>query len=174
MKHKIGNLTVIVLVVLTILVWLIFPPINNGSENFVRAYAGEVLGSLLIVLMSCSLFLSTRPKWAEPYFGGLDKMYLTHRKTSTSAFLLMFVHLLTVPISTANLRLGNYLAMISFLGIVAIVLPTLAPRIPFLSKLTNSTYEGWKKLHRFIGIFFITGFVHSLTINGLSAFVAIN
>jgi len=174
MKHKIGNLTVIVLVVLTILVWLIFPPINNGSENFVRAYAGEVLGSLLIVLMSCSLFLTTRPKWAEPYFGGLDKMYLTHRKTSTSAFLLMFVHLLTVPISTANLRLGNYLAMISFLGIVAIVLPTLAPRIPFLSKLTNSTYEGWKKLHRFIGIFFITGFVHSLTINGLSAFVAIN
>jgi predicted ferric reductase len=40
--------------------------------------------------------------------------------------------------------------------------------------LTNSSYEGWKKLHRFIGIFFITGFIHSLTINGLSAFVAIN
>jgi predicted ferric reductase len=174
MKHKLGNFTVISFVLLTILVWLIFPPINNGSENFVRAYVGEILGSLLIVLMSCSLFLSTRPKWAEPYFGGLDKMYLTHRKTSTSAFLLMFVHLLTVPISTTNLRLGNYLAMISFLGIVAIVLPTLAPRIPFLSKLTNSTYEGWKKLHRFIGIFFITGFIHSLTINGLSAFVAIN
>ena len=174
MKQKLGNFTVIAFVLLTVMVWLVFPPINNGAENFTRAYAGEVLGSLLIVLMSCSLFLSTRPKWAEPYFGGLDKMYITHRKTSTSAFLLMFVHLLTVPISTTNLRLGNYLAMISFLGIVAIVLPTLAPRIPFLSKLTNSTYEGWKKLHRFIGIFFITGFIHSLTINGLSAFIAIN
>jgi len=174
MKQKLGNFTVIAFVLLTVMVWLVFPPINNGSENFTRAYAGEILGSLLIVLMSCSLFLSTRPKWAEPYFGGLDKMYITHRKTSTSAFLLMFVHLLTVPISTTNLRLGNYLAMISFLGIVAIVLPTLAPRIPFLSKLTNSTYEGWKKLHRFIGIFFITGFIHSLTINGLSAFIAIN
>ena len=174
MKQKLGNFTVVAFVLLTVMVWLIFPPINNGSENFTRAYAGEILGSLLIVLMSCSLFLSTRPKWAEPYFGGLDKMYITHRKTSTSAFLLMFVHLLTVPISTTNLRLGNYLAMISFLGIVAIVLPTLAPRIPFLSKLTNSTYEGWKKLHRFIGIFFITGFIHSLTINGLSAFIAIN
>jgi len=174
MKQKLGNFTVIAFVLLTVMVWLVFPPINNGAENFTRAYAGEILGSLLIVLMSCSLFLSTRPKWAEPYFGGLDKMYITHRKTSTSAFLLMFLHLLTVPISTTNLRLGNYLAMISFLGIVAIVLPTLAPRIPFLSKLTNSTYEGWKKLHRFIGIFFITGFIHSLTINGLSAFIAIN
>jgi predicted ferric reductase len=174
MKHKLGNFTIIALVILTVLVWLVFPPINDGTENFSRAYVGEILGSLLIVLMSCSLFLSTRPKWAEPFFGGLDKMYLTHRKTSTSAFLLMFVHLLTVPISTTNLRLGNYLAMISFLGIVAIVMPTLAPRIPFLSKLTNSTYEGWKKLHRFIGIFFITGFIHSLTINGLDAFIAIN
>jgi predicted ferric reductase len=174
MKHRLGNFTVIVLVIATIMVWLVFPPTNNGAENFVRAYVGEILGSLLIVLMSCSLFLSTRPKWVEPFFGGLDKMYLTHRRISTSAFLLMFVHLLTVPISTVNLRLGNYLAMISFLGIVAIVLPTLAPRIPFLSKLTNGTYEGWKKLHRFIGIFFITGFIHSLTINGLSAFVAIN
>jgi predicted ferric reductase len=124
--------------------------------------------------MSCSLFLSTRPKWAEPFFGGLDKMYITHRRTSTSAFLLMFVHVLVVPISTTNLRLGNYLAMAAFLGIITIVLPTLAPRISFLSKLTGRTYEGWKKLHRFIGIFFIFGFIHSLTIKGLDAFIAIN
>ncbi len=174
MKQKLGNFTIIVLVLLTIVVWLVFPPKNPGNENIMRAYVGEILGSILIVLMSCSLFLSTRPKWAEPFFGGLDKMYITHRRTSTSAFLLMFVHVLTVPISTTNLRLGNYLAMVAFLGILAIVLPTVAPRIPFLSKLTNSTYEGWKKLHRFIGIFFITGFIHSLTIKGLDAFIAIN
>ena len=34
------------------------------------------------------------------------------------AFLLLFVHVLTVPITTVNLRLGNYLAMIAFTGIV--------------------------------------------------------
>lgn len=174
MKHKLGNIVFIVLVILTVVVWLVFPPINDGREDFLRTYAGEVLGSLLVVLMSFSLFLSTRPKWAEPYFGGLDKMYMTHRSTSTSAFLLMFVHLLVVPITTVNLRLGNYLAMIAFLGIVAIVLPTLAPRIPFLNKLTNSTYEGWKKLHRYIGIFFIAGYLHALNIDALSAFIAIN
>jgi predicted ferric reductase len=83
----------------------------------------------MIMLMSFSLFISTRPRWAEQFFGGLDKMYMTHRRTSTSAFLLMFVHLLTVPITIVNLRIGNYLGMIAFLGIVAIVLPTLAPRI---------------------------------------------
>ncbi|NWF63717.1 MAG: ferredoxin reductase family protein [Chloroflexi bacterium] len=174
MKKNFGNSFLVVLVVLTVLVWLVFPPIHDGREDFVRTYVGEVLGSLLIVLMSFSLFLSTRPRWAEPFFGGMDKMYVTHRNAATSAFLLMFAHLLVVPITLIDLRLGNYLAYVAFLGILAIVLPTLAPRIPFLSRLTNATYEGWKKLHRFIGIFFIAGYIHALTIDALSAFIAIN
>ncbi|MBK8821711.1 MAG: ferric reductase-like transmembrane domain-containing protein [Anaerolineales bacterium] len=174
MKRTTGNLIIITLVVLTLIIWLVFPPIKDGAENYARAYAGEVIGSMVIVLMACSLFISTRPKWAEPFFGGLDKMYGTHRRTSTAAFLLMFAHLLIVPITIVNLRLGNYLAMIAFLGIVAIVLPTLAPRIPFLNKLTGNTYEGWKSLHRYIGIFFIIGFIHSLTVNAPSAFIGIS
>jgi len=174
MKQRLGNFIVIALVLLTAAVWLVFPPVNDERENFGRVYAGEVLGSILIVLMSCSLLLAARPKWAEGFFGGLDKMYAAHRRISTGAFLLMFIHLLTVPIATVNLRLGNYLAMVSFLGILAIILPTLAPRIPFLNKLTGTTYEGWKKLHRFVGVFFILGFVHALTVNGLNALVAIS
>ncbi len=174
MKRNLGNYAIIALVILNVIVWFVFPPVDDGRENFARAYAGEMLGSTVIILMSCSLFLSTRPKWAEPFFGGLDKMYMTHRRTSTSAFLLLFVHLLTVPITTVNLRLGNYLAMIAFTGIVSIVLITLAPRIPFLNKLTGETYEGWKKLHRYIGIFFILGFIHALTVNALDALIAIS
>ena len=174
MKQKLGNLIFIILVVLTVAVWLVFPPAKDGVENYARYYAGMTVGSTVIVLMSFSLFLSTRPKWAEPYFGGLDKMYMTHRRTSTSAFLLMFVHLLIVPISFLNLHLGNYLAIVAFLGIIAIVLPTLAPRIPFLSKLTGSSYEGWKKLHRYIGLFFILGYLHSITVNAPTTKIAIN
>jgi predicted ferric reductase len=119
-----------------------------------------------------SLFLSTRPKWAEPYFGGLDRMYITHRRTATTAFLLIFVHVLTVPITTTNLKLGNYLAMIAFAGIVSIVdLPGTAHP----SKLSGGTYEGWKNLKRYIGIFFIIAFIHALTIpNPLHALVAIS
>jgi predicted ferric reductase len=44
-----------------------------------------------------------------------------------------------------------------------------------LNRLTGSTYEGWKNLKRYIGIFFILAFFHSLTIgNPLHAFIAIN
>ncbi|HSB01848.1 MAG TPA: ferric reductase-like transmembrane domain-containing protein [Anaerolineales bacterium] len=174
MKRNIGNLTIIALVVLNVLVWLVFPPVNDGRPNFLRQYAGEVIGSNNLILMACSLFLSTRPKWAEKYFGGLDKMYLTHRYTGTAAFLLIFVHVLTVPITTTGWQLGNYLAVIAFTGIISIVLITLAPRIPFLNRLTAGDYNDWKKLKRWIGIFFILAFFHALTIgNPLHALVAI-
>jgi len=172
MKRNIGNWVIVALVILNVVVWLVFPPINDGRPNFIRQYVGEIIGANNLILMACSLFLSTRPKWAEPYFGGLDKMYVTHRHTSTAAFLLIFVHVLTVPISL-QWRLGNYLAVIAFVGIVSIALITLAPRIAFLNKLSGSTYEGWKRLKKYIGIFFILGFIHSLTVNALDAKVAI-
>jgi predicted ferric reductase len=174
MKRHVGNIFIIVLVVLTVLIWIIFPPSMGKANDYTRAYVGETLGSLAIVLMSCSLVLASRPKWAEPFFGGLDKMYATHRRTSTAAFLILFAHLLIVPISFDRFRLGNYLAIIAFTGIVTIVLVTLAPRIPFLGKLTGNSYQGWKNLHRFIGIFFVIGFFHSINVNSLDAFIQIN
>ena len=175
MKRNLGNYAIIFLVVLNVIIWLLFPPVNDGRANFARQYVGEVIGSTNIILMACALFLSTRPKWAEPFFGGLDRMYITHRRTATAAFLLIFVHVLTVPITTTNLALGNYLAMIAFVGIVSIVLVTLAPRIPYLSELSGGTYEGWKNLKRYIGIFFIIAFIHALTIpRPLNALVAIS
>lgn len=173
MKQNIGNLAILALVLLNIVVWLVFPPINDGRPNFLRQYAGEIIGSNNIILMACSLFLSTRPTWAEKYFGGLDKMYMTHRHTGTAAFLLIFVHVLTVPITTTGWRLGNYLAVVAFTGIISIVLVTLAPRIPYLNRLSGNDHEDWKKLKRWIGIFFILAFFHSLTVNALDAKIAI-
>ena len=175
MKRNTGNFVIIFLVFLNLVVWLVFPPVDDGRENFARQYAAEIIGSNNIILMACSLFLSTRPKWAEKYFGGLDKMYVTHRHTGTAAFLLIFAHVLTVPITTTGWRLGNYLGVMAFMGIVTIVLITLAPRIPFLNKLTGGDYNDWKKFKRYIGIFFILAFIHALTVpNPLDAFIAIN
>lgn len=170
-KTNIGNLVIIGLVLLNIILWTIFPPINDGRPNFLRAYIGEVIGSTMIILMASGFFLTTRARWAEPFFGGLDKMYLSHKRANTAAFLLIFVHILVVPIA-AEFRLGNYMAIVAFLGILTIVLLTLSPRIPLLNKLTNASYEQWKKLHRFIGIFYTIGFFHSFFVDGLSALVA--
>jgi predicted ferric reductase len=171
-KKNFGNLVIIGLVTLNFILWIVFPPIYDGRPNFLRVYAGEVLGSTVIMLMACGLVLAARPGWAEPYFGGLDKMYAAHKRANTSAFLLLFVHLLTVPITTDRLLVGTPIAIVAFLGIVTLVLLTLSPRIPLLSRLTNASYDKWKRTHRFIGIFYTLGFIHALFVDGLSALVA--
>ena len=43
--RNIGNLTIIALVILNIVVWLVFAPVYDGDPNFLRKYAGEVIGS---------------------------------------------------------------------------------------------------------------------------------
>jgi cadmium resistance protein CadD (predicted permease) len=52
MKRYLGNLVILLAVLLTILVWIIFPPENDGRANFQRQYAGEIIGSINIVLLS--------------------------------------------------------------------------------------------------------------------------
>lgn len=164
MKRHVGNLLIVTCVLLTVVVWVVFPPENDGREKFARQYAGEVIGSINIVLMAWSLFISARPKWMEPFFGGLDKMYIAHRRTSVTALLLIFVHVLTVPISLTGWGLGNYLAVLAFTGIVSIALVSLSPRIPWLNRLTGGTYEGWKNLKKTVGVFFIVAYIHALTV----------
>ena len=44
MRQSIGNLFIIGLVILNIVVWLVFPPVNDGRPNFLRQYAGEIIG----------------------------------------------------------------------------------------------------------------------------------
>jgi hypothetical protein len=36
MKRNIGNLFIIACVLLTVVVWLVFPPVNDGREKFFR------------------------------------------------------------------------------------------------------------------------------------------
>ena len=57
MKRNLGNLVIVAAVILTVVDWFVFPPENDGSDTFVRRYAGKILGSTLIVLLSFTLFL---------------------------------------------------------------------------------------------------------------------
>jgi hypothetical protein len=53
MTRKLGNYAIIALVILNVAVWLVFPPVNDGRPNFLRQYAGEIIGSNNIILMAC-------------------------------------------------------------------------------------------------------------------------
>jgi predicted ferric reductase len=166
-KKNIGNMAIAVLVLINIALWLIFGPANDGRANFSRQLIAEVIGSTAVVLIACALFLSTRFRFLEPYFGGLDQMYQSHKRAAMLAIFLLFVHFFTVPLNASHVKPGTPLGVIAFLGLLTLVLLTIAPRIPVIGRFTRFAYHRWRRSHSLIGIFFIIGFAHAMLVDPL-------
>ena len=166
-KNQFGNISISIFVFLNIVLWLIAPPENTLDTNHTLQFVGEVIASTVMILFSITLILSARPRILEPYFGGLDKMWRTHKNISVLAFLLVIIHFFSIP-KTSELINGKPIGMLSFLGIVVLVLITIAPRIPLLSRLLNFNYTRWRIAHKLLGVFFILGLVHYMTVETIS------
>lgn len=150
---------------LLILTWLRLRPPD------VRAIylAGELFGVCAIYLMAWALVLATRVAWLEPAFGGLDRMYLWHRRAASAGTLAMVPHVLltgrgsrATPAATSSLeRLGGLLGALSLLGLLALV----AVSLPQLSAILRLQYERWLFLHRLIGLFVASAVLHGVLLD---------
>ena len=195
-KNWMGNVAIIVLALVNVALWVAFTPADDGTrEGYGRRLFSEILSSTAMVLMASALFLSTRPRYLESFFGGLDKMYHAHKNAAMAALLLVVAHFLIMPLggddddeleeaaeslspfvefladifgaSPVLESLGEVLGLVAFAGLLALVLLTVAPRLPLIGSFTRFSYSRWLKTHKFIGIFFIIGFFHSLTVDAL-------
>lgn len=165
---RLGNLGVLLAVALNVAVWTLFPPLDDGLRpNYTRQLTAEVIGSSAIVLMAASLFLSTRPKYLERVFGGLDRMYHTHKNAGLAALLLIVVHFLVMPLDVSLDSSGNPLGMFALIGLLVLILLSVSPRLPLISSVLRFSYSKWLKTHRFIGVFFIIGFVHAIAVSSM-------
>ena len=63
-----------------------------------RQLPAEIISSTAMVLMAVALFISTRPRYLESFFGGLDKMYQSHKKAALASLLLIVAHFLVMPL----------------------------------------------------------------------------
>jgi predicted ferric reductase len=75
----------------------------------------------------------------------------------------LFAHFLIIPAEN-TINLGGDLGITALVGIVILVLLALTPRIPFVGGYIKLRYDQWRFTHRFIGLFFITGIIHSLIV----------
>ena len=166
-KHQLGNIVIAILVVVNPILWLVITPENTLDTNYVLQVIGEIIASTVMILIALGLVLAARPRFLEPYFGGLDKMWKTHKNISILAFLLVIVHFFSIP-KTTELVNGKPIGMLAFFGIVVLVLVTIAPRVPFLSRLLRFNYTRWRIVHKLMGVFYILGLVHYLTVGTLS------
>jgi predicted ferric reductase len=92
---------------------------------------GELAGVMAVYLFTWSLLLATRARWLEPWFGGLDRMYLWHKWAAIAGTLLVLPHFTVTgaapgrPANTAGLALG-VISLIGITGLVVISLPRAA------------------------------------------------
>ena len=165
-KKNLGNIFIVTLVIVNLLLWLNFPPPYNNKPTFALQSAAEILASTAMILITCGLVLSCKPRFLESYFGGLDQMYQTHKKAAISAMVLIFIHYFIVPDSNKE-NIGVPIGVIAFAGILLTIVITLMPRIPFVGGYIHLTYNQWKFLHRFVGFFYLAAIVHSLLVDSL-------
>lgn len=165
-QSQLGNLAITALVVINIALWIIFPPLHNGKELFVNQYISEVLSTSALILFACGIILSLRLRIFETFFGGLDRMYSTHKSIALIGISMIFAHFLLMPL-TSDTPWGNRLGMTAMIGITILILLTLAHRIPFFGTMVHLAYHNWKITHKFVGLFFIIGLIHATSVNNI-------
>ncbi len=158
-RKNIGNLVIIGLIALNLTLWLVFPPQNDGRPAYWNQYAGEIFSTSAVLLMACGIFLSTRAHFLEPYFGGLDQMYVTHKNVAMTAVLLILAHFFTMT-TTPNVQTSLTIGKLALIGLLLSAVLALAPRLPFWGRMIRLPYHVWRQIHRFTGLFFILGIFH--------------
>jgi predicted ferric reductase len=133
----------------------------SEGENPVQRVLGEVMSSWAITVIGFNLLMATRARWLERIFGGLDKMYLIHRRAGVVAMVLLFLHFGIVPRHpefTVGKPLGFIAIGLIFIGIVLSAAPLFKRRIP---------YNKWVSIHRLMGPFYLVGVCHAFTVETL-------
>lgn len=157
---RLGNYAIAALAGLNIVLWLIGLPANDGRPDFIRQIIAEMLSSTGMILMGCAIVLSLRLPVLEPFFGGLDRMYKSHKTAALTGLGLVILHFVLIPI-TGKSPLARDLGRIALAGFLILIALTLAPRVPVINGYVQLAYHQWKYTHRLVGAFFILGMIHA-------------
>jgi predicted ferric reductase len=171
-QSQLGNLGVAALALLNVALWAIFPPENPGRDLFELQVVSEILSSTGMVLMACAIFLSLRPRFLEPFFGGLDKMYKTHKTAAISGLALVLLHFLTMP-GLGEVTVGRVMGKVALIGLLALVALTIAPRLPVVGGYLQLAYHHWRWTHKLVGAFFILGMLHTFNVKNVLQFAEV-
>ncbi len=141
---------------------MFFGTLTNASWNNIHRILGEVFSSWVVTVFAFNFLMATRAKWVEKLFGGLDKMYMIHRRSGVIAIFLLLAHFLVVPRDltafTPGKPLGFYAFVLIILGVIISAAPPLKKKLP---------YHKWVNIHKLMGLFYVMAVIHGVMVNSL-------
>ncbi len=164
----VGPILFSLLAFIPIVFWLEMMPIKERFPNIITSFVslGQIAGLFGLSLFAVSLILSARIKLYDNLFFGINRAYFWHRIYGSIAFMALLMHPLfliarTLPISffaAAKFLLPEG-ALGKDLGFYALSLMII---LLVLTLFVSLKYEIWKSSHKFLGIAFFLGGLHSL------------
>ncbi len=141
---------------------MFFGEMTNESWANIHRILGEVFSSWVVTVFAFNFLMATRAKWVERLFGGLDKMYLIHRRSGVIAVFLLLAHFLVVPRDLTAFNPGKPLGFYAFalilIGVILSAAPIFKKKIP---------YHKWINIHKLMGLFYVMGVIHGGMVNSL-------
>lgn len=173
-KSFLGWIGIILISLIPVFLFFAFGSGANGFADFSSSLytLGRIFALVGVTLFTLNFVLSTRLKFLEEIFGGLDKVYLVHGIVGGIAFMFILAHPIflvanLIPqhlIQAAGYFIPGGILALDF-GLIAIVgLITLI----FVTFFTRMKYNHWKFTHEFMGGIFALVILHMLTIDDIA------
>ena len=168
-------------------IWFGINPINEDFTSWSRSMAslGKLLGLVGFVMFAINFLLSTRAKWLEKFFVGLNSAYKAHHILGGLALVFLLFHPLflalkyiewtslatfqeaakfllpkivdfSAPQAVIQEDLSMIAGSIAFFGMVVLL---------FITFFVNLPYQIWLLTHKFLGIAFVFAGLHVIFIS---------
>ncbi len=91
MRYIKGEVYFPIIIAIHLVFWAVDIALHQGSlalvpgESPIQRVIGEIMSSWVVTVFGFNLLMSTRARWVERIFGGLDKMYVIHRRSGIVA-----------------------------------------------------------------------------------------
>lgn len=141
---------------------LLFGEYTNLQGININRIVGEVFSSWVITVFAFNFLMATRAKPIERLFGGLDKMYLIHRRSAIIAVFLLIAHFIFVPRDLTEFNPGK---PIGFYTLILILLGVIISAVPFFKR--KIPYNKWVNIHKLMGVFYVMAVVHGFMVFSL-------
>ncbi len=170
-KKFLGRTGLIVLILIPVYLWFAFGDPGGFATygDSVHSF-GELFGLIGMTIFALTFVLSTRIKWIEDVFGGLDKVYLVHGILGGSALIFILAHpiFLVLKFIPSNMaQAAAYLLPSQYwstnFGIIALFGMLL---LIWITLYTKMKYHRWKFTHEFLGLVFFFAVLHVFLIRG--------